>query len=149
MPIRKYCRNCGADLSPGDAFCRTCGTPVGRGNRYCWNCSGPTDENAVVCVHCGVQLIPLYSQQAYVQVDPDSKSKIAAGLLGIFLGGLGIHNFYLGYNSKAIIQLVLLLLGFLTFGITSIIAGIWGFVEGILILTGSISVDASGKPLRE
>lgn len=150
MPIHKFCRHCGADLAPGDAFCRKCGAPVGRGNHYCWNCGKHTDENAVVCVHCGVQLgdfsgRPYYAQQA----DPDAKSKIAAGLFGIFLGGLGIHNFYLGYTGKAVAQLILLLLGIVTFGITSIIAGIWGFVEGILILTGSIATDASGKPLRD
>lgn len=149
MPNYKYCRNCGAELGTGDAFCRKCGTPAGRGDHYCWNCGKPTDENAVVCVHCGVQLKSMTGGQPYANADPDSKSKIAAGLLGIFLGGLGIHNFYLGYTSKAVAQLVLLLLGFLTFGITSIIAWIWGIVEGILILTGSINTDASGKPLKD
>lgn len=33
------------------------------------------------------------------------KIKIAAGLLGIFLGTLGVHNFYLGYTGKATAQL--------------------------------------------
>ena len=41
------------------------------------------------------------------------------------------------------------LLGFLTCGITAIASGIWGLVEGIMILTGSINKDAQGKPLRE
>ena len=35
------------------------------------------------------------------------KSKVCAGLLGIFLGTYGVHNFYLGYTKKAVIQLVL------------------------------------------
>ena len=30
---------------------------------------------------------------------------MTAGLLGIFLGGLGIHNFYLGYTGKAMLKL--------------------------------------------
>lgn len=38
---------------------------------------------------------------ALAQPYPDQKSKMAAGLLGIFLGGLGIHNFYLGYTGKS------------------------------------------------
>ena len=38
----------------------------------------------------------------------EKKSKIGAGLLGIFLGGFGVHNFYLGYKDKAIAQLFLL-----------------------------------------
>jgi len=74
------------------------------------------------------------------------KSKIAAGLLGIFLGGLGIHNFYLGYNGKAIAQLLMSILscGFLAFA-----SSIWGLVEGILILTGSIDTDADGNKLGD
>src|SRR5262249_2074384 len=35
-----------------------------------------------------------------------NKSKIAAGLLGIFVGGLGVHRFYLGYTSIGLIQIV-------------------------------------------
>ena len=71
------------------------------------------------------------------------KSKLAAGLLGIFLGSLGVHNFYLGYTGKAIAQL---LISLLTCGFGAVASGIWGLVEGILILTGSISKDAKGIP---
>jgi len=75
---------------------------------------------------------------------------MAAGLLGIFLGGLGIHRFYLGYTAIGVVQLLLCLLGFVTCGITSIAAWIWGLVEGIMILTGNyITKDAQGEPLRE
>lgn len=77
-----------------------------------------------------------YPQQPYpatYQVQPvivGQKSKIAAGLLGIFLGTFGIHNFYLGFTSKAVIQLIL--------GLTvifAVVSSIWGLVEGILILS--------------
>jgi hypothetical protein len=40
-------------------------------------------------------------------------------------------------------------LGFLTCGITTIVAQVWGLIEGILILTGSIATDAQGMPLKE
>jgi TM2 domain-containing membrane protein YozV len=82
-------------------------------------------------------------------VASEYKSKLAAGLLGIFLGGLGIHRFYLGYTGIGIAQLALGLGGFLTCGITSIASGIWGLIEGIMILTGSINRDAQGLPLRD
>ena len=36
-----------------------------------------------------------------------SKSKVTAGLLALFLGGLGIHKFYLGYAGAGVIHLVL------------------------------------------
>ena len=82
------------------------------------------------------------------------KSKIAAGLFGIFLGAFGVHNFYLGYPGKAAGQLSMTIVGFLTscFGIGVILilaAEIWGLVEGILILTGSINKDAKGVSLRD
>ncbi len=65
---------------------------------------------------------------------------MTAGVLGILLGFLGVHRFYLGYTTIGVIQLVLTLL---TFGV----AGLWGFIEGILILCGQIRTDASGQPL--
>ena len=94
-----------------------------------------------VCPTCGYQ-IPQPKQQVYVP-----KSKLVAGLLGIFLGGLGIHNFYLGYSSKGFIQICMFLGGFLTFGISTALAEIWGFVEGILILVGSIDRDGNDQRL--
>lgn len=74
------------------------------------------------------------------------KSKIAAGIIAILIGSLGIHNFYLGYHMKGIIQLLLTVVGWIII-VGPIIAGIWALVEGIMILTGSINVDAQGNPL--
>lgn len=59
------------------------------------------------------------------------RSKIVAGLLAIFVGSLGIHNFYLGFAKRGTIQL---LISVLSFGILAAISGVWGIVEGILIL---------------
>lgn len=74
------------------------------------------------------------------------KSKVAAGLLGIFLGSFGVHNFYLGYTGKAVAQLLITVC---TCGIGAAITGVWGLIEGILVLTGSIAVDGKGYPLRD
>ena len=41
------------------------------------------------------------------------KSKLVAGLLGIFLGGFGVHKFYLGYTKEGIIMLAVWLVGLL------------------------------------
>lgn len=87
-----------------------------------------------------------YPVMPYGYGDPTAKSKIAAGLLGIFLGFIGVHNFYLGYTGKAVGQL---LISVLSCFILSPISAIWGLIEGILILTGSIDRDADGKPLGE
>ena len=77
------------------------------------------------------------------------KSKVAAGLLGIFLGCFGAHNFYLGYTGRAVAQLLITLL---SFGILAPVSVLWGFVEGIVILCarpGQLlwGVDARGVPL--
>ena len=81
--------------------------------------------------------------------DTKPKSKVAAGLLAIFLGSFGVHNFYLGYTGKAVAQLLLTLVGWILCGLGPIAAGIWGLVEGIMILTGSINKDGNGMPLGE
>ena len=72
------------------------------------------------------------------------KSRIVAGILGILLGGFGIHNFYLGYNKKAVIQIIVTV-------VTCGIGSIWGLVEGILILikNPSFMTDANGVPLSD
>jgi TM2 domain-containing membrane protein YozV len=59
---------------------------------------------------------------------PGAEKKIVAGILGILLGGLGIHKFYLGYTKEGIIQLIL---GFFCIG------SIIGLIEGIIYLTKS------------
>ncbi|HRU96399.1 MAG TPA: TM2 domain-containing protein [Ruminococcus sp.] len=59
------------------------------------------------------------------------KEKLPAGLLGIFLGCLGIHKFYLGYTKEGIITLVITLF---TFGIGASIMAVIGLIEGILHL---------------
>ncbi len=67
------------------------------------------------------------------------RSKIVAGLLGILLGGLGVHRFYLGYTGIGLIQLLLACTG---------ISWIWGFVEGIICFMGGMQ-DAEGRELRD
>ena len=70
------------------------------------------------------------------------KQKMVAGILGILLGGLGIHSFNLGNSKKGIIQIVASV-------VTCGLLGIWGFIEGIMILIGNIKTDAYGVPLTE
>ena len=66
-----------------------------------------------------------------------SKSKVAAGLLAIFLGWLGIHKFYLGYTWPGIILLLCGTIGWFVFFIPPIIASIIALIEGIIYLTKS------------
>lgn len=80
------------------------------------------------------------------------KSRLAAGLLGIIFGSLGIHNFYLGFNTKAVVQLIVSLAGgLLTCGVATFAMWVWGFIEGILILSGNgpRQYDGNGVILRD
>ncbi|PJI93736.1 TM2 domain-containing protein [Luteimicrobium subarcticum] len=92
-----------------------------------------------------------YVQHQYVQASvpvPAPKTKLAAGLLGIFLGGLGIHRFYLGYTGIGVTMLLITLLaGWFTCGIAPLVVAIWGFIEGIVYLASSNARDAQGRPL--
>jgi TM2 domain-containing membrane protein YozV len=60
--------------------------------------------------------------------------KVAAGILGILIGGLGIHKFVLGYTTEG---LIMLLGTVLTCGIAGIAFAPIGLVEGILYLVKS------------
>ncbi len=134
-----FCRNCGEKYMTDEAvMCVKCGAQKGTGNNYCYNCGQPTPPDTQICLNCGVSLAA-YGPKG-------NKSKIAAGLLGIFLGSFGVHNFYLGYTTKAVIQLVLTVA---TCGIGSIATSIWGLIEGIMILTGSINRDGDGNLLSD
>lgn len=64
----------------------------------------------------------------------NKKEKLAAGLLGILIGALGIHKFYLGYTKEG---LVMLLVSLLTFGIGALVMQVIGLVEGVLYLSKS------------
>lgn len=111
--------------------------------KFCSNCGKELQSNQDVCLNCGVSVNKNNNQS---NNNPNAKSKIAAGLLGIFLGCFGVHNFYLGYTGKAIGQLLLTIL---SCGTLSFASGIWGLIEGIMILTGSIRTDAKGNTLND
>ena len=67
-------------------------------------------------------------------MEKTEKSRVAAGLFGILLGGLGIHKFYMGKIGVGLIYIL-----FCWTGIPAII----GLVEGILYLTESDEKFAS------
>lgn len=132
-----YCKNCGNQMDENAAVCVKCGCAKGTGISFCPNCGQPIAPNAAVCTSCGIAL---------ATVTADSKSKLAAGLLGIFLGSLGVHNFYLGFTGKAVAQLLITVL---SCGVLSAVSGIWGLIEGIMILAGNTNVDAKGNAFKD
>ena len=111
---------------------------------YCFSCGAVIKKLAELCVHCGVRVNPTYSPgSAPAQTAAFShRSRVTAGILGLLLGWLGVHRFYLGNIGIGIIQIIVTI-------ITFSLGGLWGFIEGIIIISGSAWRDADGKPLRK
>ena len=137
--MAKYCPNCGTENVDTNMVCTNCGvafvqqaapTPVAPVQQ-----AAPTEMAAAPVIEQ-----PVAPVQQAAPVQSGAKSKVAAGLLGLFLGGFGIHNFYLGNSKKGAIQIVVTL-------VTCGLGSWWGFIEGIMILAGSIKTDANGNPL--
>ncbi|MBR3964570.1 MAG: TM2 domain-containing protein [Clostridia bacterium] len=114
----------------------------------CPKCGAPVAPNATKCEYCGspLQQAPA-AQPQNMQGQPQVivvnngidtstwpiKNKLIAILLAIFLGGIGIHEFYLGRPGKGILMIL-----FCWTGITSVI----GFIQGILM---AVSNDENFK----
>jgi TM2 domain-containing membrane protein YozV len=88
--------------------------------KYCHACASVLDVRAELCPKCGVRQTAARSESG--------RSKIAAGVFALLLGGFGAHKFYLGKAGQGILYLVF----FWTF-IPAFIA----LIEGILYLTMS------------
>ena len=114
MPNQNYCPNCGAPLEEGSNVCPHCGSIVGpepAQNQY----QQPQYQQQPVYQNFGYQPLP-------------AKSKIAAGLLHLLIGGIGVGNFYMGKIGLGIVDIL-----FCWTGIPAIV----NFIRGIIILCSS------------
>jgi len=85
---------------------------------FCRGCGKEIHSSAKACPHCG----------ATQGSEAGQKSRIAAAILAFFLGGFGVHKFYLGRVGQGILYLL-----FCWTFIPSIIA----FIEFIMYLCSS------------
>ncbi|MFW5955925.1 MAG: NINE protein [Halorhabdus sp.] len=124
----KYCINCGAELTDQADVCTECGVDQSttldgahgdrsQDERYCVGCGALIYKQATVCPECGVE------QPASEKSD---STQVAAGVLAILLGWLGVHKFYQGNTKNGVLYLCFFWTG---------IPALLGLVEGILILT--------------
>jgi TM2 domain-containing membrane protein YozV len=97
--------------------------------KFCHNCGNATQPNQIMCVKCGVIL-------GKSDAGLGGKNRIVAGVLGILLGWLGIHKFYLGYTKQGLIMLLVTIFGSLI-KIGPFIMGLIGLIEGIIYLVKS------------
>ena len=94
--------------------------------KFCTNCGNLIASQAELCLNCGVR-------QNSTAI-PGGKSRVAAGLLAIFLGSFGVHKFYMGKIGMGILYLLFC---------WTAIPGIIGFIEGIIYLCESDEKFAS------
>lgn len=126
-----FCKTCGCQLNENQAICLNCGVKVGEGFRFCAFCGAEVNPNAAVCLTCGCPTKGAGAAGADGWV-PAGKEKIVAILLAFFLGGFGIHNFYLGETKKGILRLLTCWIG---------LGGILALIDFIKMLIGSYKVD--------
>ena len=110
-------------------FGAKCGKEMAEDARFCPSCGSAISDSTQI------------HSQTFTQVQPqlgNAKSRISYILLGIFLGCLGIHNFYAGYVGRAVAQLLITLFtGWLI--IPWFAVWIWCIVE-----VCTVRVDARG-----
>lgn len=135
----------GTCVGCGKFICEECNTEI-KGKNYCKHCVEEMFEeknrkiekleedgskNPMVFMNAGGGASSSSSSSSasgggYAPVS--TKSKVAAGILAIFLGSIGAHKFYLGRFGQGILYLLFCWTG---------IPGIVGFIEGIIYLVSS------------
>ena len=120
------CPQCGAPIDPGATECKFCGEQLAV--QQAAQQVQPQPQIVYVQQPQPQVVVQQQPQQVYVTGIDASwpvKSKVAAGVLGILLGGLGIHKFYMGKIGMGILYLVFC---------WTYIPAIVGFIEGIIYL---------------
>lgn len=123
----RVCPQCGAPIDPGASECKFCGEKLAVQQVAQQMANQQAAPQQVVYTQPQPQVV-INQQPVYTTaINPawPIKNKMVAGLLGIFLGGLGIHKFYMGKIGMGILYLVFC---------WTYIPAIVGFVEGIIYL---------------
>ncbi|GAA1437476.1 TM2 domain-containing protein [Nocardiopsis tropica] len=76
----------------------------------------------------------MYQQPQYEAVSP--KNWLTTLLLSLFLGGLGVHRFYVGKTGTGVLMLI-----------TCGGAGVWALIDLIMVIMGNFK-DAEGLPVK-
>jgi hypothetical protein len=127
-----FCSQCGLQVQPGSRFCNVCGASIQTDDVPLARAAPPMARREPVSLG---------------EVDPRTglayshRSKVVAGLLQIFLPGLGIGRFYTGHVGLAVGQIVVT---FITCGL----GALWPIVDGVVLLASNDVRDADGRPLR-
>jgi ribosomal protein L40E len=105
VPARVLCPFCEAEISPTAKKCRYCGEWVARNCEVCgtplrneWAARG-------ICVECNAARQTALAIPTARALTPP-KSRTAAALFALLLGGIGAHKFYLGKPGMGILYIL-------------------------------------------
>ena len=106
--------------------CEFCGAEIPFNVNNCPSCGAPCK-----CIQQNGSVRPGWQGNPAIP-GGQPKNRIVFIVLGLFLGCLGVHNFYAGYNGKGIAQLLItLIIGWLV--VPWIAVGIWVLIEIIIV----------------
>ena len=118
----------------------------------CIYCNNEIPAGAVNCPTCGavVQQQAQQAQQAQqMPADAKPKSRILYQVLALFLGQLGIHNFYAGRTTIACIQLAITIIGnIIAICVLDASGGVGPVIIWALIEIFAVKKDGRGIPMK-
>jgi TM2 domain-containing membrane protein YozV len=82
---------------------------LGPNKKHCFACANILDVRAELCPKCGVRqpsMAPVIAPMPLLPVPISSKSRMTAGLFAFFLGGIGVHKFYLGQTAAGVLYIL-------------------------------------------
>ena len=101
------CPICGEELQGAVKKCRHCGEWIERDCEVCHTPLRGVYAARGICVACSTaRHVPAAWEPQLPEPSPPTRSRGVAALLSLFLGGLGIHRFYLGRPLSGIFYLV-------------------------------------------
>ncbi len=146
------CDECGAQISDKAPNCPRCGSPV---EKYvvCVDCGTSFVEKEGACPQCGCPIAPprvnaaqqtqmmhgaslAKSSPGIFDNGPSGKSRGVAALLALFLGGFGVHMFYVGKTGAGVLFLLCSLIGWLLIFPPFLVAVV-SLIQAIMLFTMS------------
>lgn len=114
------CPECTHKISDRSVSCTNCGLPTSKMKFLikCPECSASISNQSISCTSCGFPIqrpkpfkavpptLPARNNTPSIPINRNQKSKGAAVLLALFLGGFGIHKFYLNQIFLGIVYLL-------------------------------------------